>query len=415
MAISMARGLDAVVLFPFRGTDSDVLYNTFENIANGKPRFCRQVASSFDLTRMAPDFFQPLLDRLTMQGQSFFQASGDNGLRSFQKTDVWTLAGVTTVGGTELTLNGNGGAYVSEMGWNGSGGGQLDCSLTPYPYGYTKQDGTCLPPFQEGSITGANGTSTTRRNIPDVAMVAAYAVQTYQTEGGAHGVQAALGDSGTSVATPLWAGFMALINQQRSAAGQQPVGFANNLLYSLSRDPVLYPLVFNDQMSGNNGQPAAAGYDLVTGIGSPKCNLIYQLASPTPLVQIPSTTITVTGTVDLKLFDAGGVMTSKSFTINDQVHLGLATPFVQFLNTVDQTVPAGTIANLRLAPNNVDVLVETHGLFEGGTFSGGPRPTILAGMSQTFETTLAETPFQAGLPYVKGSGHSMLTFTSSRP
>ena len=193
------------------------------------------------------------------------------------------------------------------------------------------------------------------------------------------------------------------------------MGHANDLLYSLSRDPVLYPLVFNDITSGNNGQPAGVGYDLVTGIGSPRCNLVYQLASATPLVKIPSTTITVTGTVELKLIDAAGLVINESFPINDQVHLDLATPSPFFLAVVDQSVPAGAVANLRLAPNNVDVLVENHGLFEGGRFSGGARPNIAAGTSVTFETTLAETDFQAGLPFVRGSGISTLTFTSSRP
>jgi hypothetical protein len=208
---------------------------------------------------------------------------------------------------------------------------------------------------------------------------------------------------------------MALINQQRVAAGQPWVGFANDVLYALSRDPVLYPLLFHDVISGNNGQPAGAGYDLVTGIGTPRCNIVYQLASPTPLVQIPSTTITVTGSIELTLINAAGATTNRTFTVNDQAHLGLPTPFVMLVSTVDQMVPAGAVANLRLAPNNLDVLVENHGLFEGGRFSGGPRSTIVAGTSVTFETTLALTDFQAGLPYVRGSGHALLTFTSSRP
>ena len=110
-----------------------------------------------------------------------------------------------------------------------------------------------------------------------------------------------------------------------------------------------------------------------------------------------------------------GSRINKSFTINDQADLDLATPFTMFVGLVDQAVPAGAVANLRLAPNNVDVLVDNHGLFEGGTFSGGPRPNIVAGTSATFETTRAETDFQVGLPYVRGSGTSTLTFTSSRP
>jgi kumamolisin len=70
---------------------------------------------------------------------------------------------------------------------------------------------------------------------------------------------------GTSVATPIWAGLMGLVNQARFTAKLPSVGFL---------DPRIYPLLgsknFRDIVSGNNGgYSALKGYDLVTGIGTP--------------------------------------------------------------------------------------------------------------------------------------------------
>src|SRR6185437_11840524 len=67
---------------------------------------------------------------------------------------------------------------------------------------------------------------------------------------------------GTSAVAPLWAAFMARIN---AALGRQ-LGFVNPLLYS--------PLVrntFRDITSGNNGGfSARTGWDLCTGLGTPR-------------------------------------------------------------------------------------------------------------------------------------------------
>ena len=85
------------------------------------------------------------------------------------------------------------------------------------------------------------------------------------------------GWGGTSFAAPMWAGYLALVNQQAALNGNSPAGFI---------DPVIYPLGlgsgyandFHDITSGNNGFPAVAGYDLITGWGSPNSGLIDALA-----------------------------------------------------------------------------------------------------------------------------------------
>ena len=99
--------------------------------------------------------------------------------------------------------------------------------------------------------------------------------------------------NGTSIATPLWAAWMALANQKAFGAGVAPVGFANPLLYKIAGEPALYATCFdditacfNDPTCSNQAFPAVTGYDLATGLGTPTCALMAQLASPTPLVPV---------------------------------------------------------------------------------------------------------------------------------
>jgi uncharacterized repeat protein (TIGR03803 family) len=112
------------------------------------------------------------------------------------------------------------------------------------------------------------------------------------------------GWGGTSFATPLWAGFTALVNQEAAANGQPPVGFLNPALYALGQSAD-YTNDFHDITVGNNATPtsgglfcAVPGYDLCTGWGSPKgSNLIYALALPQRLGIAPNSNLVFSGTV----------------------------------------------------------------------------------------------------------------------
>jgi hypothetical protein len=91
---------------------------------------------------------------------------------------------------------------------------------------------------------------------------------------------------GTSIAAPLWAGFMALVNQQAAAAGRAPIGFANPSIYTLAKG-TNYANYFHDITLGDNfssasptDYPATPGYDLCTGWGTPTgTNLINALVA----------------------------------------------------------------------------------------------------------------------------------------
>ena len=132
------------------------------------------------------------------------------------------------------------------------------------------------------------------RAIPDVSWSAA-------SDGSAHVYcsQAAgwNGAAGTSVATPQIAGVVALVNQMRASMGKGPIGHLAPKLYQLPASDFndIVPQTFG---SGANaitlqdnfrycysvpGLPTTAGYDLTTGLGSPKAyNLAHDLATMFP-------------------------------------------------------------------------------------------------------------------------------------
>lgn len=210
-----------------------------------------------------------LFQQMAAQGQSFFQACGDN--------DAWTgdipfpsdNPYLTVVGGTMLTT-GSSGDYTSEEVWNrndvtGTGGGGGISTFYP------------IPSWQQGVDMSGNGGSTTLRNVPDVALIAED-VDVFSDNGS----EGPFG--GTSIAAPLWAAFTALINEQAGSGCGSSVGFLNPAIYQIGKRAD-YTNLMHDITTGNNFSPssptlfaATKGYDLCTGWGTPTVNLISALA-----------------------------------------------------------------------------------------------------------------------------------------
>ena len=221
---------------------------------------CSQLSISWNWRPESITYNDGDFKQMAAQGQAFFAASGDSG--SWPNSAYYYPeedANVTAVGGTDLTTNGAGGAWSSETAWSDSGGG-----ISP--------DGVPIPSYQSG-LNGVNGTSKTLRNAPDVAMEANFDnyVCAFSSCQGGWG--------GTSFATPRWAGFMALANEDSYPA----IGFINPIVYPIG-EGANYHTDFHDITSGSNGKySAAAGYDLVTGWGSPNGqNLISALVAGAP-------------------------------------------------------------------------------------------------------------------------------------
>jgi subtilase family serine protease len=158
--------------------------------------------------------------------------------------------GVLTVGGTSLSVSSSG-KYLGETAWSDTGGG----------YATTKEPG------YQSSMNIVDPYASLAK--PDVAAVASPSTGVWvynQSSGGWLVV------GGTSVATPLWAGFMADVNQIRAGAGLAPAGFINSFLYTkvygVNGGSSLYASDIHDVTTGNNGWPAGTGWDADTGIGT---------------------------------------------------------------------------------------------------------------------------------------------------
>ena len=257
-AVSMAPGMSG--LYVFVGSSDTAILSSMST----RTPLAMNLSSSWAWSPGDPLTDDPYFKKFAAQGQSFFQAAGDSAKYTSTSTYVFPAddANVITVGGTDLNTSGAGGAWASETTWLDGGGGY-----------YTK-DAIAIPSWQVPAITGANLGSTTYRNAPDVAANSnwTYYVCADQTTCTANAY------GGTSFAAPLWAGYMALVNQQAIANGNAPLGFINPLIYTLGLSSG-YGAAFHDVTSGSNGFTAIAGYDLATGWGSPNgAGLIAALA-----------------------------------------------------------------------------------------------------------------------------------------
>ena len=257
-AISMAPGMSQVLVYVSSNSDVSIFNKmATDNIA-------KSLACSWGWSPADPSSDDPIFKEFAAQGQTLFVASGDNGAYRTRSKYVYPAddAYVTSVGGTNLTTNGAGGSWNSEIAWPDSGGGISPNSIP-------------IPSYQTavGVITTTNKGSNVYRNAPDVAAEAN--TDNYICYNGTCGG----GWGGTSFAAPRWAGYLALVNQQSVAHGHSTVGFINPTIYSIGLG-TSYSNNFHDITSGNNGTySTTAGYDLVTGWGSPNgTNLINYLA-----------------------------------------------------------------------------------------------------------------------------------------
>jgi subtilase family serine protease len=223
-----------------------------------------------------PTVLDPYFKKMAAQGQSFLAASGDDATWSNTNT-AWPAddAYVTSVGGTDLVTTGAAGAWKSETAWADSSGG---ISTT----------GTLIPTWQQlpGVITTANKGSLVYRNGPDVAANANWTFYVCSNQQGC----TANSYGGTSFAAPMWAGYLALVNQQLAARGSASVGFINPTIYAAGITSS-YSTYFHDITSGTAGSNSAiAGYDLVTGWGSPNGQGLINLLTGT--ASAPTFTLT---------------------------------------------------------------------------------------------------------------------------
>jgi subtilase family serine protease len=261
-AIGMAPGLSSLVMY-IGSTDTAII----SAMTTHSP-LPTTIGCSWGWTPADPSTLDPYFEKMAAQGQTFFAASGDDSTWS-RRNEAWPAddANVISVGGTDLTTSSAAGPWKSETAWVDSGGG-----ISP--------DKIAIPSWQKisGVINSSNKGSTTYRNGPDVSANANFTfyVCADQTTCTANEY------GGTSFATPMWAGFIALVNQQLVANGQSRIGNFNATIYPENESggalTTTYATDFHDITSGKSGSySAVTGYDLVTGWGSPKAGLITTL------------------------------------------------------------------------------------------------------------------------------------------
>ncbi|HEY8764394.1 MAG TPA: Ig-like domain repeat protein [Solirubrobacteraceae bacterium] len=219
-------------------------------------------------------------------GKTFFFATGDNGAagKNSKGPQYPSLSQyVVAVGGTNLNIDGTG-AWSSETGWSGSGGGCLNAETRP-----SWQTGLGTVPNVFGTTTACTG-----RVTPDVSTNGGINAYTYV--GGADAPTA-----GTSESAPIWAAMGLIWNNNNAGKGRPGIGFAGPLIYSLANDSTAYARDFHDITSGNNGLAAGTGWDEVTGWGTPDFNKLSN--NPNTLTYTGPTsanngdTITLSGTL----------------------------------------------------------------------------------------------------------------------
>lgn len=397
MAIAMAPGLTEIISYEAgpSGTPNDILNRmASDNLA-------KELSSSWTWSGGPSSTTDQIFQEMAAQGQSMFQASGDSD--AYTSGELGSSTGETTpadspyltsVGGTTLTTSGPGGSYVSEKVWNwGNGTGSSGGTSIHYS----------IPSWQQGISMANNGGSTTMRNIPDVALTGDNIYVTY-----GNGSSGDFG--GTSCATPLWAAFIALVNQQAVSYGGSLAGFLNPTIYSIGKGSS-YTLLMHDITIGsdtNSASPtefyAVAGYDLASGWGSPGgASLINALAPQpdsmgvTPIAGYGSFgppggpftlnsavfTITNSGNSPVNWTVANNASWLNVSSSNGTVAAGAATGVTVSLNATANTLAPGTYtASLVFTDSGTGYQVDRqfvltnsaqmlqNGGFESGNFSG---------------------------------------------
>jgi len=289
MVLSMSPGVSNI--YVYEAPNPSPWVDLLSKIANDN--LARQVSSSW--AGGTPDASgEQIFQQMQLQGQSFFNASGDYDAFNAVTDPMdyyWPCdsPNITLVGGTTLTTDVNRN-FASETVWNWG----IEFGIDGFGSSGGSSAYYAIPSWQTNVDMVSRGGSTTMRNSPDVALTADNVWVIYGS-----GQTGAFG--GTSCASPLWAGFMALANQQAVTNGHAAIGFLNPQIYKFATNNTTYTNCFRDVTTGNNvwsGSPnlfyATNNYDLCTGLGSPNgTNLINALTVVTN-GSLPTVTVSIT-------------------------------------------------------------------------------------------------------------------------
>ena len=322
-----------------------------------------------------------ILAQAASQGQTVVAASGDSGSTDCYPTTTLTSTQrmaltvdypassqyVTGMGGSEFSSSdvassnttywqaasasdviGSALSYIPEQVWNddsssdgiSSGGGGVSTLTT-------------RPSWQSG-VTGISSGS--YRLVPDVSLAASASNPGYlycSSDSSSTGVTGSCANGfrdanstyltvagGTSFASPIFAGMLAIINQKLNSTGQ---GNVNATLYTLAATSSTYASAFHDITTGSNKctagssycstagasqYAATTGYDQATGLGSVNFNNLLNAWPTTSASSLQASTTTLSAATS-----------SPSASASDTVTLGVSSA-----STSTTAVPTGTIS-----------------------------------------------------------------------
>jgi hypothetical protein len=253
-----------------------------------------------DLLAEEPGFAQlenTLFEQGAAEGKTVFASSADNGSDTcsndsgqavapiLSDSDPASQPYVTGVGGTAITADTD---PPEEEVWNdgssgeAGGGGISDLWREPTWQALSgvsgMSNGTIIGEAQKvmgnSFCQGAKSGGAPCREVPDVSAQASPVTGGFPTF--TDGVWQIWG--GTSLSSPTWAGILATINSTPTCMAGGGVGFVSPALYAIASVPSEYAASFNDITLGNNDNfgaadglyPATTGYDMASGLGSPK-------------------------------------------------------------------------------------------------------------------------------------------------
>lgn len=197
---------------------------------------------------------------------------------------------------------------------------------------------------------------------------------------------------GTSAGAPAWAGIAAIADQN---SGQSlSTAQVENALYGAYNNSSTYNSVFNDIKNGSNGYAATTGYDLATGLGSPKVSALISTLFPAPLALASSTTnATTEGTT---------TTTTHQRTESTSGHL------LVLLETIEATSAPSTLSIVGSAASNAPAGMQTSSSLGGSTSAfntlasftqsvGQPSMSLSGGSSLVAGSENASLPQSSGV------------------
>ncbi|MEP7041680.1 MAG: protease pro-enzyme activation domain-containing protein [Dokdonella sp.] len=305
--MGLAPGADIVVYnasFSGAGSSFQSMFNRMINdgvdVISNSWAYCENQTSQADV-----DSIESILQAAAASGISVYSGSGDSGstcLSGAANTAAVpaTSPHITAVGGSSLVA-GAGGIYRGETWWDGS------ASSPPTGQGgFGTSRFFARPSYQDGF------TPSTQRSVPDVVANADPNSGVIICQADAGGCPTPYIYGGTSLATPIWAAFTALLNQARGSN----LGFANAGLYPLAAGPAFRSAasMSSDFAHVGLGSPNIGALNLLlqgATAGTPSVTLSEILATAPPVAPfttnygVPADGVNP-GVIVVTLLDANG-------------------------------------------------------------------------------------------------------------